>query len=183
MASLPANPFSDRTYREKRALLGVATAAIALVEARLVPEKIPALGVEQLTVDARIMLVVLLFGILCYFSFAFVLYAVVDYIEWRGALQQQEAELNAEMSAHQKVGESLTSGNASGVGEAYKVWLEHELANVRLTAKQEELERARASRWVRATTPAAWTRLFFDFGFPVVWTGSALWCLWNWTPS
>ena len=108
MASLQANPFSDRTYREKRALLGVATAAIALVEARLVPDKVSPLGVEHLTPDARAVLVRLLLGVVFYFVFVFVLRAVVDCIQWRVALQHEEAQLNAERTAHQNVGDRPT---------------------------------------------------------------------------
>jgi hypothetical protein len=184
MASLQANPFSDRTYREKRALLGVAIAAIALVEARLVPDKVSPLGVEHLTPDARAVLVRLLLGVVFYFVFVFVLRAVVDCIQWRVALQHEEAQF--ERTAHQNVGMWL--GKLDGFpdihpSEVAKARFEYELAALRLTGRLQALGDAKKSRWVKAGTPAALVQLFFDFGFPPLWGGYALWCLWHWTPS
>lgn len=77
-----SDALSEITRKERRALLGVSTLCIAITHANLVPTKISALGIEADKLDQKGLLIVLAL-IVCYYIFAFAVYAFADMIVWR----------------------------------------------------------------------------------------------------
>jgi hypothetical protein len=95
---LLGDPFREVTRKERRALLGSSTVAIALAWTGLVPEKVSALGVD-LSPRNKAQFLTLVAGVMLYFMIAFVAYAASDFVAWRLAysrlrdrLEWEEAE-------------------------------------------------------------------------------------------
>ena len=93
------DPFKDRTYRERRALLGFSAASIAITYLGLVPDSIPTLGLQQLTEAQRSGLVTMLFWLVTYFLVAFLVYAVADFVKWRADVREAKILLAADKAA------------------------------------------------------------------------------------
>lgn len=90
-----SDPLTEVTRKERRSLLGVATAALVLVHAGVVPTRISALGIEFTTSNQQALLRVAAF-VIGYFLVTFVIYGVNDYLAWHHELQtairEQELE-------------------------------------------------------------------------------------------
>ena len=71
------DPLREVTRKERRALLGVSTATIAITRLGLVPSEIGNLGIK-LTSTKQSSLLLLLGGVVVYFLVVFVLYAITD---------------------------------------------------------------------------------------------------------
>lgn len=76
--ALVADPFPETTRSKRRGLLGVATLGIAVVQGGLLPEKIPFLGLESITIREQRTLLILLFALAIYYLVAFALYVGRD---------------------------------------------------------------------------------------------------------
>jgi hypothetical protein len=88
---LTRDPLSETTRKERKALLGISTLAITVGHARIIPERISALGVDLSITDQQA-LIYILQAILCYFLFAFFYYVSTDWLKWhylRTALQKE----------------------------------------------------------------------------------------------
>ena len=76
-----SDPLRAITRKERGVLLGASTLGIAVVKTGLVPSKISTLGIEFEQADKRALLI-LVGTIVLYFSIAFTLYSVHDYLAW-----------------------------------------------------------------------------------------------------
>ncbi len=69
-------------------LLGLSMLTVFFVKANALPSKISALGIELQSLDQRAFLYVMS-AVLLYFIVAFFLYAMSDFIVWRGAVTSE----------------------------------------------------------------------------------------------
>jgi hypothetical protein len=76
--ALVADPFPETTRSKRRALLTASVIGIAVVRGGLLPDKIPFLGLEDLTIAEKQVLVLLLFALTTYYLVAFALYVGRD---------------------------------------------------------------------------------------------------------
>ena len=90
------DPLSAVARKERKFLLGVSIIGISIIKARIVPTKIPALGVEFGHTDQQSLLWIL--GLITlYFLIAFIIYAVSDFLAWRIDLwQAEDADLESD---------------------------------------------------------------------------------------
>ena len=79
------DPLSEVTRKERRILLGLSMLGIFFVKAGALPSKINALGIELESSDQSAFLYLMSFGLL-YFTLAFFIYAMSDFIVWRNAV-------------------------------------------------------------------------------------------------
>ena len=94
------DPLRDVTRKERRALLGVSTVAIAVAKTGLLPTEIVALGVKFSPADRAGLVSVAAFVVL-YFMVAFILYAAVDFLAWRWAYHIAHLRLLSEIEAEE----------------------------------------------------------------------------------
>ena len=177
------DPFKDRTYRERRALLGFSAASIAITHLGLVPSGIPTLGVQRLTEVQRSGLVTLLFGIVAYFLVMFLVYAVSDFLEWRAAVARVDINLRADREAAVEMKEDFRDGGGLSESEdtnIHQALIQAEIEMVKVRRQQIALDEAKKSPWFRASRPAGWVRLFFDMVLPFGLAVIALPLLWTW---
>jgi hypothetical protein len=85
--SLLKDPLNKMTRDERRYLLGVSGAGIAMVKANLVPKEITTLGIKIGDIN-RTYLLWCVAIVVSYFLIAFFLYALSDVIEWRVRYQE-----------------------------------------------------------------------------------------------
>ncbi len=180
MASLPANPFTEWTYRERRALLGLSVGAIAITRLGLVPDSIPPMGIHDLAGAQREGLVTLLLVVTFYFLVMFLLYATSDFLKWRADIKHEELVLMAEQQAG--------APNVSSLAMAATVpkppaLIEQTLRRRETIKKQKLISEAKKSHWFLIGTPVFWFRVSTDAGLPLGIGLYALWCLWHWTPQ
>jgi Ca2+/Na+ antiporter len=81
------DPLSEVTRKERRMLLGLSMLGIFFVKAGILPTKISALGVDLATNDQGAFLF-LTSLVLLYFTVAFFIYAMSDFIVWRKSLTE-----------------------------------------------------------------------------------------------
>jgi len=92
------DPLEGLTRKERRNLLAVSTAAIAVTQMRLIPTKVAALGIEFESINQSAFLKILA-GVLVYFLVAFLIYSVSDWLSGRWSLQQALQAQSDEIAA------------------------------------------------------------------------------------
>lgn len=76
--ALLTDPFPETTRSKRRALLTASTIGIAVVRGGLLPDKLPFLGLESVSIKEQRVLLFLLFALATYFLIAFALYVGRD---------------------------------------------------------------------------------------------------------
>jgi hypothetical protein len=84
-------PLSELTRKKRRALLGISIVGIAIVELKILPSKISALGIDFPEVHQQPLLPILSLIIL-YFVVGFVIHAGSDFVAWSQARNQQSLD-------------------------------------------------------------------------------------------
>jgi hypothetical protein len=87
-----ADPLTDVTRKERRALLGVALLSFVIARTGLSPTEITSLGIKFAAADQRALLAVLA-AVTGYFLVAFVVYAASDFLAWRYAFNRAVHDL------------------------------------------------------------------------------------------
>lgn len=82
------DPLSEVTRKERRMLLGLSILGVFFIQAGAIPSKISALGINLETSDQRAFLY-LMSTILVYFTIAFFIYAMSDFIVWRRIIEKE----------------------------------------------------------------------------------------------
>lgn len=141
------DPLSEVTRKERRMLLGLSMLGIFFTYAGALPTKIAALGVELETTDQNAFLYLMSFG-LFYFTVAFFIYAISDFIVWRNAVAE------AYISSY----EAYMNERESYPTNQYDAELD--------TEKQVLYKRNKI--WNTLTKPVSITRAAFDFLLPVL---------------
>jgi len=143
------DPLSEITRKERKALLVIATLAIAIVKAGLLPTRIKAIGIELETID-QIVLLKLLSFIVMYFLVGFIIYGSGDFIYWRSErLKELQAELADEVDW-----QAQPRGTTSEVQMSkYEIM---------------DLIRRKMKPLRLASTPISLFRSFFDFLLPIL---------------
>lgn len=147
------DPLREVTRKERRALLGVSTAAIAVAKTGLLPTEIVALGVKFSPTD-RVGLVFVAALIVLYFMVAFIVYAAVDLLAWRWAYHIAQLRLLSEVETET----ARRSEERSVVG---------------IRRQPEPVTRPRFT-YRRVAGPVAVIRAVFDFGLPIIVGGAAV---------
>lgn len=79
---LVSDPLTDVTRKERRTMLGTAAVGIGVAKTRLVPTKIESLGITFSAPNQKAFLETIL-AVVIYFTVAFILYALCDWVAWR----------------------------------------------------------------------------------------------------
>ena len=88
------SPLGDEVRKERRALLIASTIAIAIGASGIVPTRITTLGIEFSSGD-RIILLRIVALVILYLTFAFLLHAVLDGLDWHARYRAEIARLEA----------------------------------------------------------------------------------------
>ncbi|HEX8693240.1 MAG TPA: hypothetical protein VF746_12510 [Longimicrobium sp.] len=92
------SPLGEEVRKERRALLVASIIAIAIGASGIVPTRITTLGIEFSSGD-RIILLRIVALVILYLTFAFVLHAVLDGLDWharyRAEIERLEADLRS----------------------------------------------------------------------------------------
>lgn len=88
------SPLGEEVRKERRALLIASVVAIAIGASGIVPTRITTLGIEFSSGD-RIILLRIVALVIGYLTFAFVLHAVLDGLDWHARYRAEIARLEA----------------------------------------------------------------------------------------
>ncbi len=143
------DPLTETTRKERRALLGVSTVALAVALTGFVPEKIENFGIT-LTPGRRGALLWLMASVVVYFLSAFVAYAATDALAWRW-----EYHLAMQKLARETHDEAMRMV-AMGLGEDD------------FDKNDPEIFRLERFRYRGAVGPVVVVRAVLDFAFPIV---------------
>jgi hypothetical protein len=88
------SPLGEEVRKERRALLIASVIAIAIGASGIVPTRITTLGIEFSSGD-RIILLRIVALVIAYLTFAFVLHAVLDGLDWHARYRAEIARLEA----------------------------------------------------------------------------------------
>ena len=142
------DPLAEITRKERKALLVIATIAIAIVEAGLLPTRINAFGIELETIDQVVLLKLLSF-IVMYFLIGFIVYGSADFIYWRSErLKELQTELAEEVDWKAQPRSTTSEVQMS----KYEI-----MDLIRMKMKPLRI----------ASTPISLFRSFFDFLLPI----------------
>ena len=195
-STIRKDPFTERTYRERRALLGASTVAIAFAYLGVRADVILPRAVDVPLTDAQQeTLVWVVFAVIGYLLVMFLVYGILDYLRWKAELDEVDSRLEGEKQAITEVA-ALFSGRGGtpdrlhevkeigGLGQSAnaqdQVFVQQIVEAKEIHARSEALKRAKQSPWFRASSSALWIRLGFDGAVPL---GLALWALielWGW---
>ena len=140
---------SEATKKERRNLLAASAISIIIVKTGLVPTKIAAFGIEFSSTE-RVTLLRCLAGVVCYFLFAFLIYAADDYVASRHAAVKRVIDMIEEPTP---------------------------LGQMKVEAYRQIEESPRHRRITRANDVLGWARNLLDFVLPVVIGLYSLWVL------
>jgi hypothetical protein len=150
------DPLGEVARKERRSLLGISAIAILVGRTGLVPAKIENFGISFATPERKALLWIFL-AVVLYYTVAFIIYAMSDFLSYLYAVHQGSEELK-------KQREPPTSANLFGTVS---------------------LEPAKP-QWVGTPWPlvgyVTWAsvgRGIFDFLIPLVVAGVAVWSLWG----
>lgn len=133
------DPLTEVTRKERRILLGACAIAFTIARTELVPSKISALGVEFTAGDQKSLFSIMALFI-TYFLWAFLTYAISDFVAWRVAYYSAVSELAKYMK------------EGSGIGS--------------LRIKKSPFER-KSIVWGGISRPVSILRALLDFAVPV----------------
>ena len=142
------DPLAEITRKERKALLVIATLAIAIVEAGLLPTRINAFGIELETIDQVVLLKLLSF-IVMYFLIGFIVYGSADFIYWRS---ERLKELQTELAEEVEWKAQPRSTTSEVQMSKYEI-----MDLIRMKMKPLRI----------ASTPISLFRSFFDFLLPI----------------
>ena len=154
-----SDPLSEVSRRERRGLLGLSLASVAIVYANLIPSQISAVGLTIDEINESALLLVLSLAV-AYFLVAFVIYAYSDFVGWR--LRLSEAEIAATRRR-----------------EEFEEWFVRTGGPEDNDSKELSSAYSRLTLWWAAARPASIVRAVLEFGIPVAFglfsLGSLLW--------
>jgi len=176
------DPLSDVARKERRSLLGISTIAILVGATGLIPQEIQNLGVKFAAPERNALLWVL-FGVVLYYTFAFVFYAMPDYLSYKHAdhlgrqtirrqrIQAARANLKLELQTR-----AIENRQMLGVtAQAQEPSPQNPLASYDLSEEVDE----KPWRMIGFVFPVSTLRSIFDFGLPLVIAVYAIWTLWG----
>lgn len=141
------DPLSEVTRKERRMLLGLSMLGIFFVKAGILPSKISALGIELATNDQGAFLY-LTSLVLLYFTVAFFIYAMSDFIVWKKSISE------AYISEYKKY---------MIVRDSYP-----QSASEAEIEDEEKQAYKRNEIWVSLTKPMSISRAIFEFVLPLI---------------
>lgn len=152
------DPLTPTTRGERRLLLGISGAGIAIAKVPLIPTKIGFLGIEFQNSNQATFLT-MFSALILFLAIAFVIYALTDFAAWRRMSAIRITEY-ARASAIREA--DLTDAQRNAIHE-----------------KRESLSRIDygGTRSWNFATVAAYLRVTFEFGVPVILAGYALFAL------
>lgn len=106
---LLGDPLKEVTRKERRALLAVSVAALAIAKAGLTPIKIESIGIEFSAANKPVLLYIIL-GVVVYFLIAFAVYAASDFIAWQRSYYELIDRIEDEEAQRQYRAEEEESG-------------------------------------------------------------------------
>lgn len=139
------DPLSEITRKERRNLLLVSSIGILMIKAEIVPTKISALGVE-LSLSNQSAFLYFIALLVIYFSIAFVLYAISDFVAWR-------------IQFHKTILSILTERT------------EEDVANEKMNYSKVV---DKLVFWTNVSKPASLFRAILEFAFPIMYGVVAL---------
>jgi uncharacterized membrane protein (DUF106 family) len=156
-------PLSETTRRERRSLLGFSVLGLLISWSGAVPESIPALGITTEDFDPAVLLWVLIM-MLFYYMFAFVLYALSDYLNWLEsmALQTGHGLENARKEEIERLKTTAKQVDLSKVALPNKQDYES-LEDIHTQITNNIKYRQDLNEWIK---PIPKTRIIFELVFP-----------------
>jgi len=144
------DPLGEVARKERRSLLGISAIAILVGRTGLVPAKIENFGISFATPERKALLWVF-FGVGLYYTVAFIIYAMSDFLSYSYAVHQGRVALRKQ--GKERVGTTLIPIDS--------------------------IERSAPWSLVGYVTPASLARGAFDFFIPLAVAGFAMWSLWG----
>jgi hypothetical protein len=163
---------TEPTKKERRNLLGVATAGIVVVLSGVRPTTISAFGITF--VPGQYESLLFLWGVIViYFFLAFVIYVVCDFISWRFAVinasRKQEIDDRQFESSQQTKRDELSSKFQRGEESLTEVVVEK-----MEMAEKEEINDRVVDRYQRPSQVIFFLRMLFDVLLPILIGGYAI---------
>lgn len=147
------DPLSEVTRKERRSLLGISAIAILVGRTGLVPAKIENFGISFAAPERQALLWVF-FAVVLYYTVAFILYAMSDFLIYRYAVHQGRVALRKQREERSAASIAITSEPPDDLPD---------------------------TPWslVGYVTSASVGRGIFDFMIPLVIAVVAMWSLWG----